>query len=256
MGLKMKIGLGFFVVLLFFLAMIIFGNIIGIQNIPPANSYLVLEDKKANSASLQQIAEPTRYFNDIETGTNPNSVARNLTKELASKLSKGLVEINPNGPTAGRNGQSLIAPPLIESIDAGVIEAFKKFDQDYFLPPITKESLKIVSNSQEAFDYYVAVLPMVLRHRASDLNFSLEAGDLEERLPKAVSAFEEIINKLYQLPTPERLAELHRRTIGLILGKKRVLETLLNQEEDPVQAILAIQMLEIIDEEFKKLKSQ
>lgn len=255
MGLKMKIGLGFFVVGLIFLALVIFGNVVKMQTIPPANSFLA-EGKKNNSASLQQIAESTRYFNNIGADASSNSIAGNLTKELASKLSKKIVEINPAGPVAGQDSQSLIAPPIMESIDDGVAEAFKQFDRGYFLPVITKESLKIVDAKKEAVDYYISILPITLKHRAPDLNFSLDDSDFEERLPKAISAYEEIINKLYQLPVPETFGDFHQKKIGLITGQKRILEALTNQEQDPIKAILALQFSQIINDEFVILKNQ
>lgn len=248
MGLKMKIGLGFFVVMLVFLVLVVFGNVVPIKNITPA--------KNTNTASLQKIAEPTRYFNDIETGGSFNSAANNITKELASKLSKKIVEINPTGPIAGQNGQSLLAPTVVESIDVGIAEAFKQFDREYFLPTIDKGSLKVISANKEALDYYIAILPTTLKHRASDLNFSLEDKDVQEKLLKAISIYEEIINKLRQLPVPETLSDFHQKEISLVTGQKRVLEALADQERDPIKAVLALQFSQIINNEFLVLKSQ
>ena len=246
MGLKHKMGLGFFVVASLFLALVLFGNFFVKPKAPLLSGIATVKDMK--NGDLQIIEEPTRYVNNANVFTSSNG--ENLTRGLATKISQMIIEKNPNGPQMANQERTLSVLSTENFVQNAVGDALKNFDASYFQPEIPKSDIKVGENK----DYFKNFQDIIQKNFA---NLTLKWENAKNNnFDQLIGAYNKTIDEFYKLLTPENLAYIHQKEIGLLTGQKRIAETLKDYEADPMQALLALQYSETINKEFEKLKAE
>ncbi len=229
MGLKTKTGLGFIVVLGFFIAVVIFGNTIT-PPMPP-----VQEDQKTaalEGSAAQTIPELTRYVNPATS-----SEENNATKDIAALIGKQIVDLNPEGTRSNTL--------RVKNAEAIAQEAFEKsmkdFDPSYFTPDIRREDI-IVSKTQDPSTYRAAARQII----ADITSAFYPNGDdpLKDRLQALAERHKKAATELYALVVPEALIAEHEKTIQVVIHRQKILEKAADYENDPVHAMLALNLWE------------
>lgn len=256
LGLKGKIGLSVVIVSLVVLFFIVFGNLVIPQ--PFSQTSLTNRVREGSSvADLQQIAEPTRYFNPTNLNSDTDQTQNdNLTRQLASRIGQMIAERNPTGPQTSNNKTTIAVPSIENSVEDIVAEASKKFDVSYFRPEIKIGNLKTLPDGADNEEYYLDSLQIILKKYFTGLNIDFNEENLIENLKQLIPKYNEAVDQLYRLPVPLAIVPLHQKEISLVIGQKRVFEAIANQQDDPVQALLAIQFFKTIQEEFAKVKTE
>jgi len=164
---------------------------------------------------------------------------KNSTNQLAETIAKELLkEKNPSG----------LKPVDPEKI---INEVFKNgitnFDVSIINPDIKMADLKISSdNSEAAIKNYALNFKKILARYAPTgrpQNYDASLEDLKILLGFYTNSLPE----LYQIDVPPQLAQLHREGLKVFQAEKNVLEKLVNSNNDPVGAILVMEMLPILD---------
>lgn len=229
MGLKTKTGLGFIIALGFFIAIVVFGNIIT----PPAPP--IKESQKAvalESSAAKTIPETTRYINPATSNEENNA-----TKGIASLMAKQIMDLNPQGA----QGNTL----RVKNAEAIAEEAFEKsmrdFDPSYFTPDIQQEDI-VISKTQDPETYRAAAKQIIANITTA---FYPNADDpLKDRLQAFSERYKKAAAELYALAVPETLAPEHKKIIQIVIGKQKILEKAANYEVDPINAMLALNLWE------------
>ncbi len=245
-GLKHKIGLGFFVVASLFLALVLFGNFIVKPKALSLSNIATVKDVKIED--LQVIGESTRYLNPTNIYT-PNKEG-SLTRDLAIKISQMIIEKNPNGPQIANQERVLSVLSTESFIQNAVGDALKNFDASYFQPEIQKSDIKVGENK----DYFKNFQDIIQKNFA-DLTLKWESAK-NNNFDQLISAYTKTIDEFYKLLVPENLSYIHQKEIGLLVGQKRITETLKDYENDPMQALLALQYSETLNKGFEELKME
>ncbi len=228
MGLNAKIGLGFLIVLGIFIAVVIFGNSIAL----PAPHIATLENQASvESALLKTAPEETRYINPA---TSENA---NVTKDLASIVSKDIINRNPEGPQA----QKLSVPDAALIAQKALEESTKNFDPSYFNLVVRREEI-IINNTQDA-DTYRAATRQIIADIENNF-YPKSDAPLKDRLNELAKLYENAARDLRALSVPETLAPEHQKIISMVIGKERILETAADYENDPIRAMLALKLWE------------
>lgn len=235
MGLKTKTGLGFLIALSFFIAVVIFGNIVT----PPAPRRVMTDNalnppiQKLESSAIQTLPEPTRYI-------DPQAdEARNATKDIASLIGKQIVDLNPEGTrdnTLLVKNAELIAQEAFE-------QSMRNFDPSYFTPDIQQKDI-IISKTQDP-ETYRAAARQIIADIEKDI-YPKPNDPLKDRLNTLAERYTRAGQELYALTAPEILAAKHQKTIQAVISKARILEKAADYENDPVHAILAIKLWDTI----------
>lgn len=245
-GLKYKIGLGFFVVALLFLATVLFGIFFVNPETLSVNKTGIISNVKIGD--LQKVEESTRYFN-LPNAENPLK-SENLTRDLASKISQMIIEKNPQGPQTANKEKVLSVLSTENFVQNAIGDALKNFDSAYFQPTIEKSDLNIGENK----DYFKNFQDIILKNFA---NLTLKWENAKNNnFDQLLESYNKTINEFYKLIVPENLVSIHQKEISLLTGQKRITETLKNYESDPMQSLLALQYSETINKEFENLKAE
>ena len=261
LGLKAKLGLGFVLVISVFSFLVIFGNFIAVKSLPEVAG----PPSEANSSggdSLQKIAQPTRYYNDIRSPNNnvasvELNAPKNLTGTVASELGQMIVQRNPDGPLNFDNKKTVKAPNLEASVASAFSSTVQNIDTSHYQPEIKKEDLKIVSNSPEAAVYYLTALrdALITNFKNLKINWNNDS-EIIENIDSVLQNYDQSIKKLYLLPVPENLVKIHQKEISLVTAQKRIWESLSRHKEDPLRGIIAYEFFQSNNEEFAKLKAE
>ena len=228
---------------------------------------LVGVGKYGNQESIPVIASPASLppESDAGRGNLPNdgiasSVAdgdlprndsrTNLTKDLTAEIAKDIVARNPDGPADIEDKQwiNVIDPEKIT--DLVLADGLKNFNPKEFFPEIKLADLKI--NNSVKTEVYLKSFQDILTYNFSHqkIDFSnFNSTDIKE----LISAYDAAIRAFYNLEVPENLITVHQKEIALLVGQKKVFETFINYESDPVRAILAMQIFDQLDKKFSDL---
>ena len=197
-----------------------------------------------NSPSLPELKHPNSALNPatknkVEQITAKAQPQKNSTDELTKKITQELFkETTPSGfkPVDPEKIINEVLKKNIADFDLGIIN-----------PEINRANLKVISdNSETAIKNYALNFKKILAHytpstRPENYNASLE--DLRILL----SFYEKSLPELYQLEVPLKIAELHREGLKVFQAQKNVLEKLIDGEKDPIGAILAMELLPVLN---------
>lgn len=193
-----------------------------------------------------------RGLNDFE---NAVLGSPNATRDLATKIAGEIIARNPNGPgPLGSQKLQLMKPS--EVVDKLTAQSLAKFDPSIFSPSVDPATLHIVPDSKENFEAYFRALSATLKTNFSSVDLR-GGGDLAKvNFAKAASAYAKTIDELRALPVPAALAELHRKEIELVMAQKNVTRALTRYNEDPLQAYLALNIGDEINNNFDALNKE
>jgi len=222
-----------------------------------SGAYLIISKKEKGSVLPVAIEENNPVAMIKPQTTDPNA-AINLTEIITAKIGEDIITKNTGGGLITSSGDKFIAAPEPEQMANDLIaEAQKNFDPETLRPKIEEKDLKITAdNTKEGFIGYFNSLNQMVSAAAE----KIPAGFVD---PEKISVndfkvtalvYGDFIQNLYSLSAPSQLTDIHKKQIELTVFKKNILEKAANAEQDPLTAIISIDSLLIIDQEFVKLK--
>lgn len=177
----------------------------------------------------------------------------NMTASVAESIAAELLEKNPNGPSLFDGKSGVVAGDPETLIDAALLTALESFDYQTFKPTVALSEITIQENPTPAlYERYLRDSQSIIRGTYGGLSF-----DARNATPETLRRFESAalasVAKLKSLPVPAPLAPFHREEIILLSAEAKVFRALGASAEDPVAAVVALQALASIDEDFKTL---
>ena len=216
-------------------------------------AYLIIS-REEKSPTLPAIIEENNPVGIENIGV---SASKNLTDILTQKIEESIGKENTEGFKT-LNGQTLISAPKPEQlVEELVAEAQKNFDPESLRPKISEADLKIITkNTKEDFTEYFLALGQI----AITANKKMPAGFIT---PENISLddfkiitliYEDYVKSLNGLAVPDKLTDIHKKQIELIVFRKNIYEKMANADQDPMTALLAVDELLKLDLEFATLK--
>lgn len=183
-------------------------------------------------------------------GPRDDEGAANLTGNLTAEIAKDIVARNPEGPSNIEDEKwiNVIEPEKIA--DLVLADGLKNFHPEDFFPEVKVENL-IISNEVKA-NVYLKSFQDILNYNFSNQKTDFSKFDAQS-LNELVTSYNQAIKSFYNLEVPRELVSVHQKEIGLLVGQKKVFEVFANYEADPVRAILAAQVLEVLGKKFSDL---
>lgn len=196
-------------------------------------------------------AAPETSFPSLSFKTDPTTA--NITQNVAAAIGKDLLERNPEGPATVEDTQWINVLDPEKFSENLIAEGLKQFDPQEFQPAVPRSSLKITSSADAASQQlYLKTFHDILRYRFGTTAVDLGAPELTG-LNNLIGAYDRALTDFYNLPVPENLASVHQKEISLLTGQKKIFEHLIAYRTDPVQALLALQTLQQLNQQFSQL---
>lgn len=217
------------------------------------------EAREGDGAALTSNSRRSENLQDDYKSTaaaqNQND-SNNLTMALAKQFARDILARNPEGPSDLEGEQTISVPSEID-IQKFVAENTANLDWQKFIPEIKDSSIKLTDrNSKADYENYFKKKQEALKEMTTNVSFSDPSSDLAA-LTKAADAltksYESGIRKLYDVETPSNLKDLHKRQIALVTAQRSVFQKLAASASDPLGAILALESLKRLDQEFNLL---
>ncbi|MHB9019276.1 MAG: hypothetical protein ACYC3G_00145 [Minisyncoccota bacterium] len=219
-------------------------------------AYLIIS--KERPSNLPTSIEENNPVAMVKTQTNNPASTENLTDIITAKIGEDIASKNSSGGAITSSGEQFIAASEPEQMATDLIaEAQKNFDPETLRPIIKESDLKITTNNtKEGFINYFNSLGQIVITTSE----KIPAGFIN---PEKISIndfkttaliYGDFIKELYALNVPSELVSIHKKQIELTVFKKNILEKVANAEQDPLTAIISIDSLLKIDQEFVKLK--
>lgn len=184
-------------------------------------------------------------------------VSFNVTRDLASEISKDILVRNPEGPNEIDSERWINVANPEQVADLLTEEGLKNFNPKDFQPEIKLTDLKISNPpaggpSVVAAEIYFRTFRDILKHDFENARVDLSSSNLAG-INTVIKAYDQAIKNFYNLETPEELADIQKKQIGLLIGQKKVFEVMANYQSDPAQAYLAAQVFGELDNKFNDL---
>ena len=194
--------------------------------------------------------------------TNPTSTSGNsentdnLTDQVAQGLSQNILQMN-NGFD---QGTSTIKLPSSDSL--GNMIAGSAANQDLQFPVFSQKDIRVLSNNTpEAQQIYLTVIRTMTQRNFGGfktpiidiLNTFFEKGD-SAPLAKYVDIAGKEVSDLLALKVPQQLSPWHLQNLNLWEKKIIVYKAILNLNDDPLKAALAIQQVNGIGQENENIQ--
>lgn len=210
------------------------------------------------STGLQFQTNPERnLFANPISGNQTSKDTNNLTDQLAQTLSQNILEMN-NGFS---QGTSTIALPSSESLGNAVGQAAA--GQNLQFRVFTEKDIRVDSdNSPVAQLTYMGSLKDIANKNFG--NFKTPIADIlnnffEKNDPSALAKYVDIAGKevadLLALKVPQQLSVWHLQNINLWGKKLVVYKAILDLNNDPLKAAMAIQQVNGIGQENDNLQN-
>lgn len=165
----------------------------------------------------------------------------NLTQETINQISGEIISAD----TLKNNSDPE------EIADKYLSQAIQSFDYNYFKPEVKQSRLNIINDSgPEIIGNYLKNFNQI----AQKFGWLKLPDARPDNLNKLTDAYAQIIDEFYQLAVPTKLAYIHQQIISLLSGQKLALEKISNYQTDPLQALLAFEAAEKLNEELAILQ--
>lgn len=231
-------------------------------------AFLILAVAATSTGLIFRIGEPELSF-DGTTATQRNTAPLyerlpssrekaltpagnvNLTQGFAETITKELVNKNPSGPEL-IDGREWLNVPSPQKIAQNYIkEEVKKFKIEDLKPIIRDEDIRITheKNIEVLLSYlqsFQKIQEALAQTSIDRQNFSIDDARRIE------NAYENIITALSSADVPEIFVPIHKTVLELFITQKNFLRLALNYENDPVQAMLAIQNTNFLQESIQE----
>ncbi|MEZ4156631.1 MAG: hypothetical protein R3B52_01455 [Candidatus Paceibacterota bacterium] len=180
----------------------------------------------------------------------------NLTQEISKALAKDLVDKNPDGPLQTESGAQIAAIDPDQLVATTLQKAIEEFDASALRGKVDEGQIVFTSTSdKEAQADYFEEMNSLIKKNLKGLSINYEKPEATN-FPVFVSTYEKIIADLYALPVPRVISGFHANLIELFLTQRNIYALLANYQTDPLQALLALDFADSVDDEFITLSNQ
>jgi hypothetical protein len=199
---------------------------------PPSESLASLSETPAPDAS--QITLP---------------LGKNLTQEVAQKITTSLLARNPDGPTPTSDGGTITAADPKKLVDDLLTAGMQNFDAKKFSPDTIPGKIHRtpLDGAGEKRAYAIALNDILQKYLSTPTDPSSPSLSDFTALEAAAG---NAVDELYALPVPQSLLSLHLREIRLIGSYREIFKTVTNADADPLTAIFALRLLPQVSDEF------
>lgn len=223
-----------------------------------SSAYLIISREK-EAPKLPSIIEENNPVAMVKSQSAGNSEATgNLTDIITTKIGEDIATKNASGGLITSSGEQFIAAPEPEQMATDLIaEAQKNFDPETLRPTIKDGDLKITTdNTKEGFTKYFNSLGQMVISASEKIpaGFTNPEKISVNDFKTTALVYGDFVQNLYGLNVPSELLIIHKKQLELTLFKKNILDKVANAEQDPLTAIISIDSLLKIDQEFVKLK--
>lgn len=219
-------------------------------------AYLIIS-KEEKDPTLPTIIEENNPVAMVRSQTTNPTDEKNLTDIITNKITGGITDKNASGGLTTSSGNQFIIAPEPEKMATDLItEAQKNFDPETLRPKIEEKDLKITTdNTKEGFTKYFDSLNQIVSAASKKIPIGFrnpENISLNDFKTTAL-VYSDFVQSLYNINVPSQLTTIHKKQLELAIFKKNILEKTANAEQDPLAAIISIDSLLKIDQEFVKL---
>lgn len=249
MGLKTFIGTAI-------ISLGIAGAVFVIQNSATSLNLNSPNQQNSLSASNNSPVSNPQFVEQLKDLSNqtPKTDSANLTESFSRSIAQRLVNENPEG-TETINGNKGIVVPDPEQIAAELLaEAQAKFEAQQILQDINDIDIKITNeNTKASFISYTEKFDAITSEWRAKINSPDNQKEFtKENMSAIISAYENAIQKFYDLPVPKLLVNLHKTEIKYLKAELALLEKINSPEKDPVGSLITSGNFEKIDAEFNQ----
>lgn len=167
----------------------------------------------------------------------------NITEEFIDKASEKIageiIAMNPDGLQTIEGEQWLNAPNPEALADKIFEEKITNFDVSQLKGVVKIADLKIVPNSELPAKTYAQNLQNTL----STNLFIIPEQPSQKDMNKLLASYKKVLPLLYDVEVPESAASIHQQGIAVLETNKNILEKLLDTDNDPLGAIIVINLL-------------
>jgi|SRR3989344_5096646 len=221
----------------FGMTILVVGVLVAISNYSQSIPQITKQELPNTSSFAEAMPTGRQASEDRQ---NLPEVSFNITKDLAGEISKDILVRNPDGPNEIDNEKWINVANPEQIADLLTEEGLNNFNPKDFQPEIKLTDLKISNSSAEI---YFRTFRDILKHDFENARVDLSSPDLTG-ISSVIQAYDRAIKNFYNLETPEKLTEIQKKQISLLIGQKKVFEVMANYQNDPVQAYLAAQVFE------------
>jgi len=173
----------------------------------------------------------------------------NITEEFietaSEKIASEVISMNPEGPQMIEGEQWLNVPDPEALANKIFEEKITNFDVNQLKSVVKITDLKIVPDSELSITTYVQNLQNTL----STYLFKIPEQPSIKDIDNITSAYQKVIPLLYAIEAPQSAASIHQQAVALLETRKNIFEKFSNAENDPLAAILALNLLPNINQE-------
>ena len=226
---------------------LIIGSVVFAFLIMNANPVSITLEGKINDSSL--IEESENYLKTPDLAAEENS-----TEELVKKIAEELVNLNPNGPFTSENQQWINVEKPEDLINRVLSEELASFNPATLRASVDASIFNVSHDSAEGGKDYAQSFQATVIEVLSNINSGRE---LEiEKIPKIVTAYNELAKKLGNLPVPANLVAVHKKGVELLLTQRNILQKISEIDSDPAAAIIAIHLMPVVEKEIEDFNGE
>jgi len=201
----------------------------------------------SRSVTLQQTIDsaPTMIPEDI--------LSFNLTDALTDKLTEKIVEKNPAGPLNPDGETTIVLPAQDELINQTLQEQLANFDPSSLRPIVSENSLTTAETSSDTdrIDYFLSLRKIIAKNMTTDSPITQFPQPTELLLIS--KKYKNTMAELSALKIPKDLIDIHIQSLELFGTQANAFELLAGYEEDPLKAMLAVEIQKSIAQEASEL---
>lgn len=168
-----------------------------------------------------------------------NNITEEFIGKASEKIASEIIAMNPEGPQTIENEQWLNIPNPEVLANKIFQEKLISFDVNQLQSAVQLADLKIVSDSKLSVKNYIQNLQNILSAYLTDIPAQPSAEDINN----IYSSYQKVVPILYAIEVPKSAASIHQQAIVLVETRKNIFEKFVNSENDPLAALLALNLL-------------
>ena len=182
--------------------------------------------------------------------------AKNSTQEVAKIIAEEIIKQNPDGPVTA-DGIAAINAIAPEELAGKVLnEQMESLDLSSFSPEVNFSAIKITAAiDKTSSENYLKNFRAILNNNFGHLGVDFSSPTVRD-FEILARAYKKTVAEFYTLLVPQKLAVIHSEQIRLMLIQTAIFETLAGFEQDPLKALVAIQLSKEVDNRLEELKKQ
>lgn len=196
--------------------------------------------------------QKSQITNEIKT-TRVEALNHSLSENQQTRTQ---TQANATQKVIEKIAHEIVTEPQLTDIDPNQLigrvfeEGIANFDIKSIRPEVNLFSLNIGSeNNQQAIKTYAQNFKKIVAENTLYSTTDNKKATLED-LNFLLISYKEILPELYKLAVPPSVATIHRDGIIVLETQKNILEKLVNAEQDPVAAILAMKLIPEVNQEI------